>query len=69
VIHHAANIARAHNTVESLAIMLNMLCIAFFLHCRPGDYTAPTITGLAFDVHVGSEFTKVAIVSVRGRIK
>jgi hypothetical protein len=41
VVHHAANIARAHNTVEALAV-INMLCIAFFFLCRPGEYTAPT---------------------------
>ena len=41
VIHHAASIARAHNTVKALAV-INMLCIAFFFLCRPGEYTAPT---------------------------
>jgi hypothetical protein len=41
VIHHAANLARQHGTVEANAIM-NMICMAFFFLCRPGEYTAPT---------------------------
>jgi hypothetical protein len=41
VIHHAANLARGHNTVEALAV-IHMLCITFFFLCRPGEYTAPT---------------------------
>ena len=41
VIHHAANLARQHGTIESQAIM-NMICMAFFFLCRPGEYTAPT---------------------------
>ena len=41
VIHHAANLARQHGTIESNAIM-NMICMAFFFLCHPGEYTAPT---------------------------
>jgi hypothetical protein len=41
VIYHAANLARQQNTTEALAIM-NMICMAFFFLCRPGEYTAPT---------------------------
>ena len=41
VIHHAANLARQHGSVEALAIN-NMICMAFFFLCRPGEYTAPT---------------------------
>jgi hypothetical protein len=41
VVYHAANLARQHGTVEALAV-INMLCLAFFFLCRPGEYTAPT---------------------------
>jgi hypothetical protein len=41
VIHHAANLARGHNTIEALAV-IHMLYIAFFFLCRPGEYTTPT---------------------------
>jgi hypothetical protein len=41
VIYHAANIAKQHGTVESLAV-IHMICLAFFFLCRPGEYTKPT---------------------------
>jgi hypothetical protein len=41
VTYHAANIAKQHGTVESLAV-INMICLAFFFLCRPGEYTKPT---------------------------
>jgi hypothetical protein len=41
VIDHAAKIAEQHGTVESLAV-INMICLAFFFLCRPGEYTKPT---------------------------
>jgi hypothetical protein len=41
VIYHAANIAKQHGTVEYLAV-INMICLAFFFLCRPGEYTKPT---------------------------
>jgi hypothetical protein len=40
-IHHATQLACADGSVESLAV-INMLCLAFFFLCRPGEYTAPT---------------------------
>jgi hypothetical protein len=47
VIYHAANLARQHNTSEALAV-INMLCLAFFFLCRPGEYTAPTADNSTF---------------------
>jgi hypothetical protein len=41
VIYHATNIAKQHGTVESHAV-INMICLAFFFLCRPGEYTKPT---------------------------
>jgi hypothetical protein len=53
VIYHAANLARQHGTVESLTIM-NMICVAFFFLCRPGEYTAPTGDNHPFRLfHIG----------------
>jgi hypothetical protein len=40
VVQHAANLARQQGTVEAISIM-NMICLAFFFLCRPGEYTAP----------------------------
>ena len=47
VIYHAANLARQHGTTESLAVM-NMISMAFFFLCRPGEYTAPTGSNTPF---------------------
>ena len=47
VIHHAANLARQHGTVESQAVV-NMICMAFFFLCRPGKYTVPTCDNTPF---------------------
>jgi hypothetical protein len=41
VICHAANIAKQYGIVEPLAV-INMICLAFFFLCRPGEYTKPT---------------------------
>jgi hypothetical protein len=35
VIHHAANLAHQHGTVEAMAV-INMICLAFFFICCPG---------------------------------
>jgi hypothetical protein len=47
VIYHAANLARQHATTEALAV-INMLCLAFFFLCRPGEYTALTADNATF---------------------
>jgi hypothetical protein len=41
VVLHAANLARQQGTAQAVSI-LNMICLAFFFLCRPGEYTAPT---------------------------
>ncbi len=47
VVYHAANIAQQHATTEALAV-INMICLAFFFLCRPGEYTAPTKDNATF---------------------
>jgi hypothetical protein len=47
VIHHAVGLARIHGTIEPLAVV-NMLILAFFFLCRPGEYTAPTSDNAPF---------------------
>jgi hypothetical protein len=47
VLHHAASLARQHNSAEAIAV-INMICIAFFFLCRPGEYTAPTADNATF---------------------
>ena len=41
------HLAQQHATTEALAI-INMLCLAFFFLCRPGEYTAPTADNATF---------------------
>jgi hypothetical protein len=59
VIYHAANLARQHATTEALAV-INMLCLAFFFLCRPGEYRAPTTDNATFrledvTIYVGNQ--------------